>query len=175
MTWRAFLKNYASQIAAIDFFAVPPATFRILYGFVVLEHSTRRIIHFTVRANPSTQWAAIQVAQAFPWVSAPKYLLRDRDGICCDAFKNRIKGMGIEERLISFRCPWPSAHLDRLNREFVPQTSSCFTPLFSRVIMRESFRDTHGRGMSPPPFCGAERCLDESQRESDCRPGTETA
>ena len=66
-----------SEAAAIDFFVVPPVTFRLLYGFVVLRHERREIVHFAVTANPTAAWTARQVTEAFPWDEAPRYLLRD--------------------------------------------------------------------------------------------------
>ena len=54
-TWRSFLKNHAADIAAIDFFTVPTATFRVLFCFIILEHSRRRILHFNVTANPTAE------------------------------------------------------------------------------------------------------------------------
>jgi hypothetical protein len=58
---------------------VPAVTFRLLYGFVVLRHERREMVHFGVTAHPSAEWTAGQLTEAFPWDEAPKYLLRDRD------------------------------------------------------------------------------------------------
>jgi|SRR5262245_10929048 len=57
-TWRTFLANHANQIAAIDFFTIPTINFRVLYGFIVLLHGRRKIIHFNVTANPTAEWTA---------------------------------------------------------------------------------------------------------------------
>ena len=57
-TWKTFLKNHMAQTAAIDFFVVPTVTFRLLYGFVVLRHERREIVHFAVTANPTAAWTA---------------------------------------------------------------------------------------------------------------------
>jgi hypothetical protein len=78
-TWRTFLKNHVDSLFAVDFFVVPTATFRILHGFVVLELKRRRVIHFNVIANATAEWTALQIRQAFPWDTAPRYLQRDRD------------------------------------------------------------------------------------------------
>ena len=95
--WRIFLKNHRHNTFAIDFFTVPTATFRVLYVFIVLLHENRKIVHFNVTANPTAAWTAQQIVEACPWDSAPKYLLRDRDGIYGKVFQNRVQGMGIEE------------------------------------------------------------------------------
>ena len=67
----------------------------MLYVFIVLQHDRRQVIHFNVTANPYAQWTAQQIINAFPYEEAPRFLLRDRDGIYGNYFKDRMKGMGI--------------------------------------------------------------------------------
>ena len=105
-TWRTFLTNHTSEIAAIDFFVVPTVTFRLLFGFVALLHERRQIVHFNVTDHPSADWTAQQVIEAFPFDEAPKYLLRDRDAIYGDEFVARVHGMGVEEILTAPHSPW---------------------------------------------------------------------
>jgi transposase InsO family protein len=113
-TWKTFLKNHAKDIAAVDFFTVPTVTFRILYCFVVLRHHRRRIVHFNVTANPTAQWTAQQITEAFPYDTAPKYLIRDRDEIYGTISTKRIKAMHIEEVLIAPKSPWQNPFAERL-------------------------------------------------------------
>jgi putative transposase len=113
-TWRSFLKNHASQIAAIDFFTIPTITFRILYVFIVLNHDRRRIIHFNATTNPTAQWTAHQIRQAFPEESAPRFLIRDNDGIYGHAFKRQLEVMGIEDIRTAYRSPWQNAYAERV-------------------------------------------------------------
>lgn len=112
-TWKAFLANHVDQIAAIDFFVVPTATFRVLYVFFVLSHDRRRILHFNVTAYPSAAWTAQQVREAFPFDTAPRYLIRDRDGIYCDVFRDRVGNLGIEEVVTAPRSPWQNPYAER--------------------------------------------------------------
>jgi transposase InsO family protein len=113
-TWRSFLKNHAANIAAIDFFTVPTATFNVLFCFIVLAHSRRRIVHFNVTASPSGDWTGIQVVQAFPYETAPKYLLRDNDKIYKGGrFARTVESMHIEEVRISPRSPWQNPYAER--------------------------------------------------------------
>jgi hypothetical protein len=79
--WRVFLANHAREIAAIDFFTVPTVNFRILICFLVLRHHRRTVVHFNVTSHPTSRWAAQQIVEAFPYDTAPRYLLRDRDRI----------------------------------------------------------------------------------------------
>lgn len=113
--WRTFLDNHASDIAALDFFTVPTASFQILFAIVVIIiHARRNVVHFNVTANPTAQWTGQQVVEAFPWDTAPRYLLRDRDGIYGSAFRSRVKGMGIEEVQTAPRSPWQNPFVERL-------------------------------------------------------------
>ncbi len=113
-TWRTFLDNHARDIVAIDFFTVPTATFRILFAFVVLRHDRRRVVHFNVTAHPTAQWTAQQIVQAFPDDESPRFLLRDRDSIYGDFFRQRIKHMGIEEVITAPRSPWQNPYVERI-------------------------------------------------------------
>jgi transposase InsO family protein len=100
---------------SVDFIVVPTVRFTMLYVFIFLSVDRRRVVHFNVTANPTAAWAAQQVVEAFPWDTKPKYLLRDRERIYGNWFQGRVRGMGIEEVLISPRCPWQNAYSERLN------------------------------------------------------------
>jgi len=113
-TWRTFLANHLQSLVSVDFFLVPTIRFQILYVFLVLAHDRRRILHFGVTAHPTAEWTAQQLRNAFPWDAAPRYLLRDRDGIFGDDFVKQVRNMGIEEVLSAPRCPWQRAYIERV-------------------------------------------------------------
>ena len=113
-TWRTFLDNHVRDIVAVDFFTVPTATFRILFCFLVLRHHRRVVVHFNVTTNPTAQWTAQQLVEAFPYDEVPRFLIRDRDGIYGGNFRQRVKHMGIEEVVIAYRSPWQSPYVERL-------------------------------------------------------------
>ena len=113
-TWRTFLANHVGTLASVDFFTVPTATFRVLYVFFVLAHDRRRVLHFNVTETPSAQWTAQQIVEAFPEDTAPKYMIRDRDGIYGDQFCRRVEGLGVEEVLTAPRSPWQNPYAERL-------------------------------------------------------------
>jgi transposase InsO family protein len=113
-TWRTFLKNHAAQIAAVDFFTVSTITFRVLYVFLVLRHDRRRLVHFNVTTSPTARWAAQQIVEAFPAEQAPRFLLRDRDGIYGEHFSRRVRHMGIDQVLIAPRAPWQNPYAERI-------------------------------------------------------------
>jgi len=93
---------------------VPTATFRVLFIFVVLCHDRRRIVHFNVTEHPSAEWTAQQMVDAFPWDTAPRYLLRDRDQIYGSYFDRRVAGLAIEQVLTAPRSPWQNPFVERL-------------------------------------------------------------
>ena len=113
-TWRAFLQNHTKDLVSIDFFVVPTATFRILYVFLVLEHERRRIVHFNVTEGPSARWTGQQLVNAFPYDSAPKYVIRDRDKIYGADFVRRVRALGIEQVLTAPQSPWQNPYCERV-------------------------------------------------------------
>jgi transposase InsO family protein len=112
--WNAFLSNHVKDIVACDFFTVPTATFRVLFVFILLAHERRRIVHFNITEHPTTEWTAQQLVEAFPWETAPRYLLRDRDAIYSVAFQHRIQNIGIEGVKIAPQSPWQNPYCERL-------------------------------------------------------------
>jgi putative transposase len=113
-TWRTFLENHVPDIAAIDFFVVATVRFRLLYCLIVLRHDRRHVVHFNVTLHPTARWTAQQVVEAFPFDEAPRFMIRDHDGIYGVDFRERIKHMGIDEVVIAYRSPWQSPHVERL-------------------------------------------------------------
>ncbi len=113
-TWRSFLRNHMDGIVAIDMFVVATATFRLPYVMVILRHARRTIVHFDVTDHPSQDWLSRQVTEAFPWDTAPRYLLRDRDGSYGQRFRGRLQAMGIEAVITAPRSPWQNPDIERL-------------------------------------------------------------
>ena len=96
-TWRTFLTNHVGSLVSVDFFTVPTVVFKALFVFVVVAHDRRRVVHINVTDNPTAQWTAQQVVEAFPWETAPRYLLRDRDAVYGVVFSSRVQALGIRE------------------------------------------------------------------------------
>jgi transposase InsO family protein len=112
--WATFLKNHARQIVAVDMFVVPTIRFQVLYVFVILGLERRRIVFANATTNPTAEWLAQQVVNAFPWDTAPRFLIRDRDGAYGHAFSERLKGLGIREIRTALRAPTMNAFAERL-------------------------------------------------------------
>jgi putative transposase len=113
-TWRTFLANHARDIASIDFFTVPTATFRVIDVFLVLDNARRRIIHINVTESPTAAWTGQQIVEAFPWDSAPTYLLRDQDSKYGEDFARRVTALDIEQELTSPHSPWQDPYVERV-------------------------------------------------------------
>jgi transposase InsO family protein len=113
-TWRTFLLNHSKDLVSIDFFVVPTVTFRLLYVFVVLEHERRRVVHINVTDGPSARWTGQQIVNAFPYDSAPKYMIRDRDNIYGADCVRKVRAMHIEQVITAPRSPWQNPYCERV-------------------------------------------------------------
>jgi len=111
--WRTCLKNHVDGIAAIDLFVLPTIAFQTLYCLVILRHERRLLLSFAVTENPTAEWISRQITEAFPWDSAPRYFIRDRDTSYGPVFVQRLRAMGIRDRPIAPRSPWQNAYIER--------------------------------------------------------------
>ena len=113
-SWRAFLKNHLTELVALDCFTLPTVGFKVLFLLIVLAHARRKVLHFNVTEHPTARWTAQQLVEAFPWETAPKYLLRDRDAVYGEGFQRRGANVGVEPVLTIPRSPWQNAYTERL-------------------------------------------------------------
>jgi transposase InsO family protein len=112
--WRSFLRNYAPDIAAMDLFVVPTISFDLLYAFVIVHLDRRELVWINVTTNPTAEWIARQLTEAFPWNEAPRYLIRDRDQIYGTVVTRRLRAMGIRDKPIAPASPWQNGFAERL-------------------------------------------------------------
>src|SRR5271169_4840542 len=112
--WRTFLRNHAPDIAAMDLFVVPTIGFDLLYAFVIVWLDRRNLVWINVTSNPTAEWIARQITDAFPWDEAPKYLLRDRDRIYGACVTRRLRAMGIRDKPVAPASPWQNGFAERL-------------------------------------------------------------
>lgn len=112
--WKTFLRNHAAGIASIDLFVVRTISFKLLYGLVILRHARRRMVTIGITTNPTTEWIANQLTDAFPWDEAPQHLLRDRDGAYGLAYLRRVHAMRIRDHPTAPRSPWQNGYVERL-------------------------------------------------------------
>jgi putative transposase len=113
-SWRSFLRNQFDGIVAIDMFVTVSVSFRLLYVMIILAHDRRKIVRFDVTEHPTARWLSQQVIEAFPWDTAPCYLLRDRDGAFGSVFSKRVASMGISEVVTAPRSPWQNPYVERV-------------------------------------------------------------
>src|SRR3982075_3009514 len=112
--WKTFLRNHAPDIAAMDLFVVPTIGFDLLYAFVVVRHGRRDLVWINVTANPTADWVARQITEAFPWDEAPHYLIRDRDRIYTSVVTRRLRAVGIRDKPTGPASPWQNGFAERL-------------------------------------------------------------
>lgn len=105
-SWRTFLHNHRDQIAAMDFFVVPTITFRLVYGFFVIHHGRRQVLHANVTEHPTAAWVIQQLREAFPWEPTAKYLICDRDSIFSAEVRGAIASMAVTIKQTAHRSPW---------------------------------------------------------------------
>ena len=151
--WMAFLRNHKDDIAAMDLFTVPTASLRLLYGFFVIEHGRRHIVHFNATFHPTSAWVIQQLREAFPYDTAPRYLIFDRDFIFSAAVIEFIKATGTKPVRTSFRSPWQNGTAERW-------VGSCRRELLEHVVVlgachlhpaRASLHQLLSRGPLPVP------------------------
>jgi transposase InsO family protein len=108
------LHNHAPDIAAMDLFVVPTVGFDMLYAFVIVPLGRRDLVWINVTANPTAEWVARQLTEAFPWDEAPRYLIRDRDRIYSSVVTRRLRAMGIRDKPTAPASPWQNGFAERL-------------------------------------------------------------
>jgi transposase InsO family protein len=135
--WKTFLCNHADGIASMDLFLVPTISFRLLYGFLILQHRRRKLLWLAVTAHPSAEWLAQQLTEAYGWQQAPRYIIRDRDSVYGGVFTRRVRAMGIRDRPIAPHSPWQNGYAERLigsiRRECLDQVSCIFVAFSNRI------------------------------------------
>src|SRR5882672_41312 len=112
--WQTFLRNHAPDIAAMDLFVVSTIGFKLLYGFVIIRLDRRDVVWINVTTNPTADWIARQITEAFPWNEAPRYMIRDRDRIYGAVVTRRLRAMGIRDKPIAPASPWQNGFVERL-------------------------------------------------------------
>jgi hypothetical protein len=149
------LRNEAIGIAAIDMFVVASATFRLLFVTLILAHDRRKIVRFDVTQHPTAGWLSRQVTEAFPWDTAPRYLLRDRDTSYGLGFRNRVDAMRITEIVTAPRSPWQNFYIEKvtgsIRRECLDHIVVFNEPHLRRVRMGARFDGDRKQG----PFADA--------------------
>jgi putative transposase len=126
--WLTFLRNHREAIAAIDFFTVPTITFGLLHCFFVIDHDRRKILRFNVTRNPGALWIVQQMREAWPYATARKFLLFDRDSKFGHEVLSAATAMGTRPIRTAFRSPWQNGVAERW-------IGSCRRELLDHVIV----------------------------------------
>jgi transposase InsO family protein len=112
--WRAFLRNHAPEIAAMDLLLVPTIGFDLLYAFAIVRLDRRDLVWINVTTNPTAEWVARQITEAFPWDMASRYMIRDRDRIYGAVVTRRLRAMGSRDKPTASASPWQNGFAERL-------------------------------------------------------------
>jgi len=112
--WATFVRNHARALFACDFFIVVTARFHVAYVFVLLEISTRRIVHWNVTAHPTADWTVQQFRAALTGESAHRFLIHDRDAIYAPAVDRAVEAMGLRVLKTPVRTPQANAFCERV-------------------------------------------------------------
>ena len=112
-TWPKWMDALSEYIMGMDFFTVPTISFKTLYVFFIIDHARRKIVHFNITEHPTAEWVVQQLRNAFPFDSAPKYLIFDRDSIFSVRVKQFIKDMDVKPKVISYKYPWQNGVAER--------------------------------------------------------------
>ncbi len=129
--WVTFLRNHREVLAAMDFFTVPTAMFRILYVWFVIHHDRRKILHFNVTEHPTAAWVIQQLRESFPYDTVPAYLVLDRDSIFATNVISTVRALGIEPKRTAYRSPWQNGVAERW-------IGSCRRELLDRVMVLDA-------------------------------------
>jgi transposase InsO family protein len=113
-TWKTLLHNHVAGIGAMDLLIVPTVGFRLLFVLVIPRHERRRLISLSVTDDPTAEWIAQQITEAFPWDEAPEHLIRDRDARYGQLVRQRMAAMGIRDHPIARYSPWQNGHVERV-------------------------------------------------------------
>jgi transposase InsO family protein len=136
--WRTFLRNHARDIAAMDLFVVPTIGFEVLYAFVIIRLDRRDLVWVNVTTNPTAEWVARQLTEAFPWDGPPLYLIHDRDRIYRSIVTRRLRAMGIRDKPTAPGSPWQNGFAERLigsiRREYVDHFIVLGEPHLRRIL-----------------------------------------
>jgi len=125
--WLTFLRNHREAIAAMDFFAVPTITFGMIYCFFVISHGRRHILHCNVTKHPTSLWVVQQLREAFPFGSAPRFLIFDRDGKYGLEVPAAVRSLNMRPVRTSFESPWQNGVAERW-------VESCRRDLLDHII-----------------------------------------
>jgi putative transposase len=106
---------------------VPTITFGVLYGFFVISHGRRRILHFNVTKHPTSRWIVQQLRDAFPFEWAPRSLIFDRDAKYGPELPVAVRSLKMSPVRTSFESPWQNGVAERW-------VESCRRDLLDHVI-----------------------------------------
>ncbi len=112
--WKTFLDNHARDVWACDFFQVFDAFFNPIFAFFIVEHESRRVVHFNVTRSPSDEWVAQRLREATPYCQGPRFPIRDNDDRFGVKFNAVAKACGTKVIRTAVKAPLMNTICERL-------------------------------------------------------------
>lgn len=134
--WKTFLANHSNSMASMDFKVTFDWRGRLLYILNVIDHSRRELILSRATHNPSSEWVAQQIRDAYPFDEAPKIMLMDHDSIFVPLVHSTLPNMGIKVVRTTVGCPWLNGIVERFNRTLTEELLNHVIPLGAPHINR---------------------------------------
>jgi transposase InsO family protein len=148
--WSTFLRNHARAIVACDFFVAVTATFRLFYVLVLIEHGSRRLVHFNITQHPTAAWTLQQLREAIGCGDVYRYLLHDRDSIFAPDLDASISRLGLEVLKSPLHGPKANAICERVIGTIRRECLDWLIPV-SELHLRSTLKEwvTHYNGARP--------------------------
>jgi putative transposase len=134
--WMTFVRNHAEAIVACDFFTVVTAAFKVLYVFVVVEHASRRILHFNVTRHPTGDWTLQQLREAIPDDHSYGFLIRDRDSKFSQRLDESVRRLRLQVLKTPVRTPQANGLCERTIGTIRRECLDYLIPLGERHLSR---------------------------------------
>ncbi len=136
-TWRTFLHNHASAIWVCDFLQIHDLWFRDIFVFVIIELSSRRVVHAAVTRHPGEAWVAQQLREATPFGEGPRYLIRHNDRKYGTSFDRVALGAGIKVLHTPIAAPRANAYCERFLGSLRRECLDCLLILGERHLLSQ--------------------------------------
>ena len=123
-------------VCAMDFKSIIDIMGNQLFILNIIHHSRRRLIHTAATYNPSSAWVAQQIREAFPYDTAPKYMIMDRDTVFLPLIHQTLPNRGIKVVRTDYQSPWQNCVVERFNLTLQQELLDYITPVNAEHMNR---------------------------------------
>ena len=133
-TWREFLNKH--NVSSMDFKTVFDIHIQPMYVLNIMDHVRRVLVYSACTYHPTAEWVAQVLREAFPFDTAPKYMVLDRDSIFIPIVHRVLPSMGITVRRIGLKCPWQNGVVERFHRTMQEELLDYVIPIGEAHLSR---------------------------------------